>query len=142
MEDRYQGRVQVALEFAFMIEDFDDLMDPPHLYDYCLGPEPSAHVLKKILWEEKNMHGFSALLLLFAKMATRYSKDKYAHVKGLKNEPLSQLTFDSKKRKLSEGKGETTTPSSIFSTPSSPTPSLEMIIFSPPTTRSKGKSKK
>ena len=142
MEDRYQGRVQVALEFAFMIEDFDDLMDPPHLYDYCLGPEPFAHVLKKILWEEKNMHGFFALLLLFAKMATRYSKDKYAYVKGLKNEPLSQLTFDSKKRKLSEGKGETTTPSSIFSTPSSPTPSLEMIIFSPPTTRSKGKSKK
>ena len=156
MKDRYQGWVQAAPEFSFMIEDFDDLVDPRHLYDCCLGPEPSEHVLKKILWKEKNMHGLSSLLfilffifkklillpdLLFAKMATRYSKDKYALVKGLKNEPLSQLTFDSKKCKLSEGKGETTTPSSIFGTLSSPTCSLEMITFSPPTTHSMGKCK-
>jgi len=48
-----------------MIKDFDDLVDPYHLYDCCLGPEPSAHVLKKILWKEKNMHGLSSLLFIF-----------------------------------------------------------------------------
>ena len=60
-------------------------------------------------------------------MATRYSKDKYARVKGLKNEPVSHLTLESKKRKLDEGKDETTAPLSIFGTPSSSTPSLEMM---------------
>ena len=74
-------------------------------------------------------------------MATRYSKDKYARVKNLKNELLSHLTPRSKKRKLDEGKDETPSPSTLFGTPSSPTPSLEMITFSPPTTRSKGKAK-
>ena len=49
MEDRYQGRVQATLEFAFTIEDFDDLVDPHHLYDCCLGSEPSVFVLKKIV---------------------------------------------------------------------------------------------
>ena len=44
---------------------------------------------------------------LFAEMATRYSKDKYARVKNLKNEPLSLITPRSKKRKQDEGKDET-----------------------------------
>nr|POF27429.1 hypothetical protein CFP56_64428 [Quercus suber] len=74
-------------------------------------------------------------------MATRYSKDKYAHVKNLKNEPLSLITPGSKKRKLDEGKNEIPTLQSLFRTRSSPTPSLEMMTFSPPTTRSKGKAK-
>ena len=142
-------------------------MNPCHLYNYCLGPKPSKYVLKKILWEEKSIFGLYSLSflfffkkkkkkkkrkerkrklillpdLLFAELATKYSKDKYACVKGMKNEPLSQLTSDLKKRKLNEGKGETTARSSIFGTPSSPTPSLEMMTFIPPTTRSKEKSK-
>ena len=74
-------------------------------------------------------------------MATRYSKDKYVRVKNLKNEPLSYLTPRSKKRKLDEGKDETTAPLSLFGTPSSSTPSLEMMTFTPSTTRSKGKGK-
>ena len=74
-------------------------------------------------------------------MATRYSKDKYARAKSLKNEPLSQLTPGSKKRKLDKGKDETPSPLSLFGTPSSPTNSLEMMTFIPPTTRSKGKGK-
>lgn len=74
-------------------------------------------------------------------MATRYSTNKYAYVKGLKNELLSQLTPGLKKRKLGEGKDETPAPLSLFGTPSSPTPSLEMMTFTPLTTRSKGKSK-
>ena len=78
---------------------------------------------------------------VFTEMATRYSKDKYAHVKGMKNEPLSQLAIETKKRKLNKEKGETTTSPIIYTVPSSPIPSLEMVTFSPPTTRSKGKSK-
>ena len=74
-------------------------------------------------------------------MATRYSKDKYARVKNLKNEPLSLITPGSKKHKLDEGKDETPTIQSLFRTPFSPTPSLEMRTFSLSTTRSKRKAK-
>ena len=74
-------------------------------------------------------------------MATRYSKDKYTHVKSLKNEPLSQLTPRLKKCKLDEGKDENPIPMSLFGTLSSPTPSLEMMTFTPPTTCSKGEGK-
>ena len=74
-------------------------------------------------------------------MATKYSKHKYAHVKSLKNEPLSLLTSGSKKRKLDGGKDETPTPFSLFGTLSSLTPSLEMVTFTSPTTHSKGKGK-
>nr|POF05715.1 hypothetical protein CFP56_32969 [Quercus suber] len=101
LEDRYQGRVQLALEFALTIDYFDDLVYLRHLYDYCLGHEPFAFVLKKIAREGK-------------KMATKYSKDKYASVKSLKNEPLSQLTPGLKKRKLDEGKDETLAPLFLF----------------------------
>ena len=74
-------------------------------------------------------------------MATRYSKDKYACVKNLKNERLSHSTPGSKKRKLDEGKDETLAPCHFFGTPSSPTPSLKMMTFIPLTTHSKGKAK-
>ena len=74
-------------------------------------------------------------------MATRYCKDKYARVKSLKNEPLFHITPRSKKRKLDEGKDETPALKSLFGTPYSPTPSLEIMTFSPPTTHSKGEAK-
>ena len=53
-------------------------------------------------------------------MATRYSKEKYARIKDLKNEPLSNIATDSKKRKLGEEKGETAA-----------LPSLEVTAFTP-----------
>ena len=71
-------------------------------------------------------------------MAIRYSKEKYARIKNLKNEPLSNLTADSKKRKLSDEKAETATLLPIHITPSSPS-SLEVTAFTLPTTRVKGK---
>ncbi|KAK9991375.1 hypothetical protein SO802_026360 [Lithocarpus litseifolius] len=74
-------------------------------------------------------------------MATRYRKDKYACVKNLKNEPLSLITPGPKKRKQDEGKDESPILTSLFGTPSSPTYSLELMTFSPPTTRSKGNAK-
>ena len=54
LEELYQGRVQAALEFSLTIDDFDDLVDPRHLYECCLGLESSAFVLKKIAHEEKS----------------------------------------------------------------------------------------
>ena len=74
-------------------------------------------------------------------MATWYSKHKYARVKSLKNEPLSQLTPGSKKCKIDEGKDGTPAPLSLFGTLSSPIPSFEMMTLTPLTTCSKGKGK-
>ena len=71
-------------------------------------------------------------------MAIRYNKDKYARVKNLKNEPLSLITPRSKKRKLDERKHKTPALQLLFCTS---TPSFEMVTFSLPTTRSKGKAK-
>ena len=38
LEDQHRNRDRVALAFAREIEDFDDLVDPHHLFDCCLGP--------------------------------------------------------------------------------------------------------
>ena len=74
-------------------------------------------------------------------MATRYSKDKYARIKDLKNEPLAKLTFDSKKRKFGDEKVDAALSPTVNVAPPSPTPSLEVIAVTPSLTRSKGKSK-
>ncbi|KAL0008295.1 hypothetical protein SO802_009797 [Lithocarpus litseifolius] len=114
LEEHYHERIKAALEFAFTVDDFDELVDPCCLYECCLGPEPSTYVLKKVAQEEKSrfsiLHSFidfHSTNLLFVEMATRYSKDKYARVKSLMNEPLSHITRRLKKRKLDEGKDET-----------------------------------
>ena len=75
-------------------------------------------------------------------MATWNSKDKYARIKNLKNELLTNLTSDSKKRKLGDDKADTAvlTPS-VHTTPPSPTPSLEVTATTPPITCARGKSK-
>ena len=54
LEERCQGRIKAALEFALTVDDFNKLVDPCHLYESCLGPEPFAYVLKKIAQEEKS----------------------------------------------------------------------------------------
>ena len=74
-------------------------------------------------------------------MATRYSKDKYARIKNLKNETLANLTSDSKKRKLSDKKAETAALLLVHAAPSSPTPSLEVTAVTHPITCAKGKGK-
>ena len=73
--------------------------------------------------------------------AKGYSKEKYACIKNLKNEPLSNLTADSKKRKLGDEKSEAAALPHVHIAFSSPTPSLEVTSFSPPTTCAKGKGK-
>ena len=54
LEDKHRHRVCAALAYARKIEDFDDLVDPRHLFDCCLGHEPSKYVLEKIRREEKS----------------------------------------------------------------------------------------
>nr|POE75096.1 hypothetical protein CFP56_67528 [Quercus suber] len=74
-------------------------------------------------------------------MATRYSKDKYARIKDLKNEPLAKLTSDLKKRKFGDEKVDAAPSSTVNIAPSSPTPSLEVTAVTTPKTCLKGKSK-
>nr|POE53086.1 hypothetical protein CFP56_59325 [Quercus suber]POE67876.1 hypothetical protein CFP56_75722 [Quercus suber] len=74
-------------------------------------------------------------------MATRYNKDKYACIKNLKSEPLANLTSDSKKRKLSEEKADTSILPLIQTAPSFPTPLVEVTAATPPLTRARGKTK-
>ena len=54
LEDQHRHRVRVALAFTYEIKDFVDLVNPCHLFDCCLGPEPSKYVLEKIHQEEKS----------------------------------------------------------------------------------------
>lgn len=151
LECRYQSRVQAALEFAQGTDNIDKLVDPRRLYDHYLGPEPSKYVLRKILGEEKSMYISLSLFFFFSFLTSFFdfffsqgwppSKDKYARVKGMKNEPLFQLAVDMKKHKLNEEKSEMIIYSFVHTAPSSQTPSLEMMMVTPPTTHSKGKSK-
>ena len=41
LESGFDERVQVAVEYARTIEDFNELIDPRTLARHCLGPEPS-----------------------------------------------------------------------------------------------------
>ena len=126
LEDKHCHRVRAAFAYTCEVKDFDDLVDTRHLFDCCLGPEPSKYMLEKIRREEKSkiVHpspffffflkigicfSFSLSLSPFSlvEMATRYSKDKYGHIKNLKNELLANLTFDLKKRKLNDEKVDT-----------------------------------
>ena len=49
----YKEHVEKAIEYAQLIEDWDDLKDPQTLAFYYLGLEPSAFVLRNINVEEK-----------------------------------------------------------------------------------------
>ena len=53
LESRFSGRVQVAVEYARTIEDFNELIDPRTLAHHCLGLEPSLYVLSILDREEK-----------------------------------------------------------------------------------------
>lgn len=86
-------------------------MDPRHLYDHCLGLEPIEYVLKKILQDEKSMcvsplffylsqdSLLSLILFLQGWPLDIAIKEKYACVKGIKNETSSQLAIDAQKKK-------------------------------------------
>ena len=140
LEDKHRHWVRATLAYTLEIEDFDNLVDHRHLFDCYLGLEPSKYVLEKIHWEEKSkvvcllvsktplsllassvfcLTAYFSSFFFFnlVEMATRYSKEKYARIRSLKNEPLSNFTADSKKRKLDEEKGETVSPPFVHIAP-------------------------
>ena len=45
--------MQKAIEYMQTVESWDDLVDPRTLAFYCLGPEPSAFVLRNLEIEGK-----------------------------------------------------------------------------------------
>ena len=53
LDNKFDGRVQVAVKYAAMIEDFNEFIDPRTLARHCLGPEPSLYVLSALDQEEK-----------------------------------------------------------------------------------------
>ena len=53
LKSKYQERVEKAIEYAKMIESWDDLVDPRTLAFYCLGPDPSPFVPRNIDIEGK-----------------------------------------------------------------------------------------
>ena len=67
--------------------------------------------------------------------------EKYARIRGMKNDTLSQLATDLKRRKLHDEKGDAVVSLSVQIIPSSSTLSLEVTASTPPTTCSKGKGK-
>ena len=53
LESEFDERVQAAVQYARMIEDFIELIDPGTLACHCLGPEPSLYILSALDQEEK-----------------------------------------------------------------------------------------
>ena len=50
--------MEKVIEYAKMIESWDDLVDPRTLAFYCLGPNPSLYVLRLIDIEGKKKVSF------------------------------------------------------------------------------------
>ena len=53
LKSKYQGCAEKTIQYAKAIESWEDLMDPRTLVFYCLGPDPSAYVLRLIEIEGK-----------------------------------------------------------------------------------------
>ena len=53
LKSRYIERIEKAIEYALMVENWDDLVDPRTLAFYNLEPDPSAYVLRLLRTEEK-----------------------------------------------------------------------------------------
>ena len=107
LESGFDERVQVAVEYARTIEDFNELIDPRTLARHCLGPEPSLYVLSALDREEKKrklpwytgrypshpplIFIFELLVFFGAEMTSKFNKEMYKKIKEKKNEPLSSI---------------------------------------------------
>ena len=65
LKSKCKKRVQAAIEYMKMIDDFDDLVDPRTLAHHFLGLEPSSFILRAIEIEEKSDFFFTPSLLFF-----------------------------------------------------------------------------
>ena len=141
--------MEKEIEYAKAIGSWEDLVDPRTLTFYCLGPDPSAYVLRLIeiegkkskswvrqyctffpVFTQKKKIFFFYKCFLLVEMTTKFNKDMYARMKGKKDEPLS--TLKTKSVRITD-KGVpilAALPSSPTSAPArgaSPTPSVEEI---------------
>ncbi|KAL0003150.1 hypothetical protein SO802_016931 [Lithocarpus litseifolius] len=95
LKSKYRRRVEVATEYAKMIDDFNDMVDQRTLACHCLGPEPAPYVLHAIEIEEKNKCPLcSSLTLIFLLLSFFFffsSAEMYAKMRAKKNVPLSNL---------------------------------------------------
>ena len=145
MKSKYQGRVEKVIEYAKMIESWDDLVDPQTLAFYCLGPDPSSYVLRLIDIEGKkvSIRFVSVALFLFvltctiidkcsllAEMTTKFNKDMYARMRNKKDEPLSAIGTKSVRimdRGASILAALPSSPTSVSTGTASPTPLVEEL---------------
>lgn len=52
-KSQFKERVQEAIRYVKMIDNFDELVDPCTLAHHCLGPEPSLYVFQVIDREQR-----------------------------------------------------------------------------------------
>ena len=62
LKSRYKRHVEAAIEYAKLIDDFNDLVDSRTFAHHCLVPKPSSYVLHAIEIEEKSKCLFGLLL--------------------------------------------------------------------------------
>ena len=94
LKSRYKERVQAAIEYMKMIDDFDDLVDPRTLACHFLGLESSC-----ALSRSKRKVNFALIFFFFfnvspfchAEMMTKFNQEMYARMKAKKNKLLSSL---------------------------------------------------
>ena len=48
LKSKYRERIEKAIEYALMIESWDDLVDPWTLTFYNLSPDPFSYVLQTL----------------------------------------------------------------------------------------------
>ena len=53
LESQFEERVQEAIKYVRMTDDFNELVDPRTLARHCLGPKPSLYVLQAIDREQR-----------------------------------------------------------------------------------------
>ena len=53
LKGRHKERIETAIGYSEMIDNWDDLVDPRTLAFYNLGPDPSAYVLRQVGIEGK-----------------------------------------------------------------------------------------
>lgn len=132
-----------------MIEDFGDFTDPQTLYAYFLGSKSSPFILRAIAREEKSTClFFNTYFFFLEEIATRFSKDNYARVKEKRNEPLSLISIETKKRHVEKSTIDAPTTALVSSSVPGPTklrdllPTLSLEELTPrPNILDKGKTK-
>ncbi|KAK9983806.1 hypothetical protein SO802_033331 [Lithocarpus litseifolius] len=91
LKNKYRHPVKATIKYTKTIDDFDDLVDLRTLAHHCLGPEPSAYIMRAIEIEEKKRETIHITLEYLSQKAKASSAE--SKVKGMEVE-LSKLKKD------------------------------------------------